>query len=643
MMKREQYRLRLTATVTVTVTAAIGLGVVSSNVNARYPGGGGQTQVQTSLDDFFMLGTQPDVNGTQFDPIISGSSCRLCHGDYAEADPPINEAAEPYKHWAGSMMAQATRDPIFHACLTIANQDAAFAGDLCLRCHTPAGWLGGRSTPTDGSGLIPETSDFEGVTCHFCHRLVDPVANPGVNPVEDDVILGDLDAMGLLPISPGTGQYVFDPNDVRRGPFDDVIANLHGVPIIVSPFHQESALCATCHDVSNPIYERQPDGTYALTDLDDPHPTGNTYDMFPVERTYSEWLNSQFASGGVQLDGRFGGNHPTGVMETCQDCHMPDQNGPGCRVPGIGFDRPNMPQHALNGGNTWVLHAVNELYPSEFETGLTPEIIDESIGRVTDMLRAASDMELEVVGGDLRVRILNYSGHKLPTGYPEGRRMWVNVKFYDGAEQLVAERGAYDFDTAELTTEDTKVYEARLGIDAAVAAATGLPEGESFHFALNNMYVMDNRIPPIGFTNAGFEAVQASPVGYTYPDGQYWDDTFYAIPPGATSAVTTLYFQTTSKEYIEFLRDHNVTNDTGQIAYDMWEAYGKSAPVDMDVVKIELGAANPADLDGNGIVNAADLAILLAQWGRCKGCSADFDGDGMVGPTDLAFLLANWG
>jgi hypothetical protein len=52
------------------------------------------------------------------------------------------------------------------------------------------------------------------------------------------------------------------------------------------------------------------------------------------------------------------------------------------------------------------------------------------------------------------------------------------------------------------------------------------------------------------------------------------------------------------------------------------------------------------DLDGNGTVNGADLAILLGAWGDCVGCSscsADLDGDCVVGGADLAVLLAAWG
>lgn len=47
------------------------------------------------------------------------------------------------------------------------------------------------------------------------------------------------------------------------------------------------------------------------------------------------------------------------------------------------------------------------------------------------------------------------------------------------------------------------------------------------------------------------------------------------------------------------------------------------------------------DLNGDGVVNAADLAILLSAWG--KSGPADLDGDGLVTASDLAALLSNWG
>ncbi len=52
------------------------------------------------------------------------------------------------------------------------------------------------------------------------------------------------------------------------------------------------------------------------------------------------------------------------------------------------------------------------------------------------------------------------------------------------------------------------------------------------------------------------------------------------------------------------------------------------------------GLENPADLNGDGVVNGADLAAMLAQWGGAG--SADLDGDGVVNGVDLAQLLASW-
>jgi hypothetical protein len=48
------------------------------------------------------------------------------------------------------------------------------------------------------------------------------------------------------------------------------------------------------------------------------------------------------------------------------------------------------------------------------------------------------------------------------------------------------------------------------------------------------------------------------------------------------------------------------------------------------------------DLNGDGLVNGADLATMLAAWGACGGCAADLNGDGAVNAADLAILLAAW-
>ncbi len=369
-------------------------------------------------------------------------------------------------------------------------------------------------------------------------------------------------------------------------------------------------MCATCHDVSNPAFTKQPNGTYALNAVDTPHPDGDKLNMFPMERTFSEWQQSAFGAGPVDVGGRFGGILP--AVSSCQDCHMPPTSGQVCRY---ADPRPEIPTHFFNGGNTWVLRAVRNLFPDSV-TNLSDNSVNDSINRAKDMLSKASDMTLSIQPGTsqngLNVRITNRGGHKLPTGYSEGRRMWINVVFYGPNGKKLAEHGGYDTLTAELDHSSTKVYEAIMGLDAATSAATGVAAGPGFHFAINNTWLKDNRIPPQGFTNAAFAAVQAAPVGYSYADGQNWDDTLFQVPSGAATVKVTTYYQTTSKEYMDFLRSANYTNNLGQVAYDQWVLTGRSAPVVMDQQTIALPCY--ANCDGSiapPVLNANDFQCFL--------------------------------
>lgn len=53
-----------------------------------------------------------------------------------------------------------------------------------------------------------------------------------------------------------------------------------------------------------------------------------------------------------------------------------------------------------------------------------------------------------------------------------------------------------------------------------------------------------------------------------------------------------------------------------------------------------------ADLNMDGVVNGADLGVLLSAWGPCpappSGCTADVNGDGTVNGADLGALLSVW-
>ena len=341
------------------------------------------------------------------------------------------------------MMSQAARDPLFFATMTIANQDAPESGDLCLRCHTPDGWLGGRSIPTDGSALT--AADKEGVTCDFCHKMVKPTWI-GTNPFPDDVDYtastynndqAYLSAIANIPPVEANGMYVADNSNSKRGPFTDADGNHQEM---YSPFHSTSELCGTCHDVSNPVFEKfiNDDGNvdYRLNAFGAPAPDFNPHSMLPIERTYSEWLASAYSDPAGVPSSAFGGNKAN--VSSCQDCHMMDVTGQGCnKNPPV---RSNLPLHDMTGGNTFIPKVLYELYDDEVDTSA----LNDGIERARYMLQNAATMELTVntSTNDVTVKVTNETGHKLPSGYPEGRRIWLNVKAW-GANGEIYESGAY--------------------------------------------------------------------------------------------------------------------------------------------------------------------------------------------------------
>ena len=59
--------------------------------------------------------------------------------------------------------------------------------------------------------------------------------------------------------------------------------------------------------------------------------------------------------------------------------------------------------------------------------------------RAIDQLTRAGSVSATQLGNDLRVRVTNLTGHKLTTGYPEGRRVWLNIVWKDGGDAVVHE------------------------------------------------------------------------------------------------------------------------------------------------------------------------------------------------------------
>ncbi|MBK8914078.1 MAG: hypothetical protein IPM64_05650 [Phycisphaerales bacterium] len=574
----------------------------------------------TTLRDFDLPGSQPAHPNLLDEP----ETCFTCHANY-------DEPVEPGFNWKGSMMAYAGRDPLWKAAVVRANLDAPESGDLCLRCHTANGWLAGRSHPTDGSAMMQSDLDA-GVSCALCHSLVDPFYQPGVSPPQDEAILA---ALADAPVDLGDAQYVIETENFRfRGPFDDAVC---AHDFLYSPFHRESALCGTCHDVSNPVLARDPNtGIVTITTFDAPNTMPSSTHMAAEQRTYSEWVHSAFNTPQGVYAPEFGGNRD--FVRSCQDCHMRAVDGRGCFFE-IAPIRSDLPLHDLTGANTFMLEVMKDVLDGE--PGLNIQAIDAGIARARYMLQNAARLTLHRDSGQLRVRVENRTGHKLPTGYPEGRRMWVNVRFLDGDNALVGESGGYDFDTAVLTEDpQAKVYEAHHVVGAEVAAASGVPEGTRFRLALASRFDKDNRIPPLGFTNAAYFAFGGAPVGATYADGQNWDDTLYTLPEDAAKAEVRLYYQSVSKEYAEFIRDNAGTE--GVTFHNLYMANGKSTPELMESGVIHLligdlncdGRINNFDIDPF-VLAIVDPQLYEAAFPDCDRGLADVNGDELVNNFDI--------
>lgn len=558
-----------------------------------------QLSLASASTDFTPHGTQPGLQS----PLLTAGDCGGCHAGSVSQG---TLAFRPFSTWSGSMMANATRDPLFFAALDIANHDVAGSGDFCLRCHTSRGWYGGHvvksgvpgaaNDPTQGAagcllyGVYDEPddlgSDFSGVDCHYCHRLMPQ------GPSGQPAMIGNGNAwVDDAPCTNPDSQQNGGP--CRRGPYN--YASISVSPPhewAFSPYHTQSAVCATCHDVTSPDTKAYvADGIFAdgferaqalrTLKLDDGSDTGLA---FPLERTFSEWQQSQYAQA---------------PQTTCQACHMPSSEAPNasaCALSGYPNRSGDLPVHAFVGGNTWVPSIIKGEYD---DTSAVPgaygglgraDSFDQSIAWARDLLGNAATVDASIQGYtpptvsvpgtmEVGVRVTNLSGHKLPTGYGEGRRMWIDLQVHDANGVLVFESGAYDAAAGVLALDaQARVYEVRQGIYDATAGRCAIVDsggGAMFHFVTNDCIAKDNRIPPLGFrpaTAADPHGYELRPVGATYAETTpgsgvlvNFDNAAYAVtlPAGSVGPFTAnarLYYQTASRDYITFLRDQAVTN-----------------------------------------------------------------------------------
>lgn len=431
----------------------------------------------------------------------------------------------------------------------------------------------------------------------------------------------------------GSGQFFIGDSDHRRGQLADTDTNHNWQ---YSRYHKSKYFCSSCHDISNPVL-----ANLEADPLDHlPTETEPAYSYYHVERTFSEFMLSDYGQqGGADGVGPFdpsvfNTSKPNNVIATCQDCHMRDVTGDAANNTAItrpteSTEHPNsgLSLHDLTGGSVWVPTILasaaqtptgqngillNNRYSEltlDLSTNQTigfdnPAALVDGANRSLQMLGMSaviSDVRYSPVSGNLSFEVRNQTGHKLISGYPEGRRMFVNIKYYDGDSNLLFEVNPYDTSAGTLkglgyTYTTTLVAPATLTaneryIDELVyemhgsSSITG--EDETFHFVLSDGRYKDNRIPPKGFRigdddgeddNDAFARL-SEPVweGVSAPD--YFTAAEYAggydlvsmqndfVPsinvPGAALVEVTLNYQTTSREYIEFL--YNEINGTGEL------------------------------------------------------------------------------
>jgi hypothetical protein len=562
--------------------------------------------------DFTPHGTQPGL----FYALDEPQACSSCHGSSTAPQ----SSFLPHATWSGSLMSH--------------------VGDWCLRCHSPVGWLGGRVRKTGNTAVPGEVvngtngcllqgsytegdgpnDDYAGVTCHQCHRMkaLGPSAQTAPKG-SGNFWLDDSASCGFGPCR--FGPYNYEVDSPLEPP--------HGWRY--SAFTTSSAHCGTCHDVSSPIT----DSGNPLKTLIVPNATPAGRDTglaFPAERTFTEWRQSTYGDAFlVDSFEREGSVTPKSVKVTdCQDCHMRNStsvDARACQQNPFGSRTGNLSVHEFAGGGAWPLRMIKGLYGAVLGTERSAAI-DQTIDW-SERLLSERSAEVDVTlspwtpgAGNLQasVRVTNLAGHKLPTGYSEGRRMWLLIEAFNSAGTPIFASGSWNSANGDLANDaQLKVYEILQGTwDSATSSCktTDTMGRKEFHFVLNNCVAKDNRIPPLGLRLAHGgdpEGLEMRPVGYTYPETApgsgmlvNFDLSNYAIPipngtPTPITVRATLQYQTATKDYITFLRNTAVENaqasenvmcgrswtegpanqSRGQFLFDLWNnaTYGRSPPL----------------------------------------------------------------
>ncbi|HWB74508.1 MAG TPA: MYXO-CTERM sorting domain-containing protein [Nannocystaceae bacterium] len=522
-------------------------------------------------------------------PLVAASACANCHNapnaEIHAADP----IYAPVHTWQSSMMGNSARDPVFWAAVAIASQDATDMGGgidngetaLCVRCHAPRAFLEGRGYATAVTDL--QANDRAGVECELCHRMqVDQGSGQAIGNAQytiDDIVVGSN--------VPRRGPWAWDNGDTSQPPHS----------WLNDPMMGSSALCGTCHDVTTP-----------RSRLDD---AGNPIGLlFNEQRTYSEWARSVYATAG-------------NMAASCQDCHMPAVDDMAACVANTNMvSHPTGGRrHELAGANWFMMDVLDHLYGDGGSNEVPSASYEQTQQAIGAVLATAATLEITPPDGvdlgagllDFGVRVTNNTGHKLPTGYSEGRLMWLELTARYG-ETIVFESGTAEQLVGNVPDPLLRTYR---------AIAEQFSSGSQNHLLLSDHWIEDTRIPPLGMT----QSAETDPIGRydVLPDGNWpnYDDYVYDFD-GAPDIVdmtpddpedndilhvqVRLLYVVNTPEYMEFLADTNMTNDAGLSIAALFEELGGSPRLELAVANVDIPITSfgPIDATSSGGESSSD-------------------------------------
>ena len=463
--------------------------------------------------------------------------------------------------WRASMMANAARDPYFHAAVRREIMDypeatAEIEGE-CSRCHMPMATVAalqeGRpgevfaNLPIGGADGPYADLAADGVSCSLCHQI------------QPDGLGSEETFTARFQISdetPPEGRAVFGPFEPDQGGVG-IMHSATGFRPTLGEHVTSSGLCASCHTVI----------THSIR-------PGGSGPAFPEQSPYLEWQASIYADGAERA-------------HSCQACHMPEvgEDVPVTRV--LGRARPDVSRHVFRGGNFFMLRMLNR-YREELGVAALPQEMELAAQRTADHLRTAT-ATVEIggvgVGGgrlEATVTVRNLAGHKFPTAYPS-RRAWLRFAVTDAWGERVFESGAFSPDgrvagddhdadglryephhTVIMSPDDVQIYQAVM-VDGDGAVTTGLMSAER--------WAKDNRILPDGFDPARADArVQVVGIAARDPDFTAGSDkVHYTVPVDAEAGPFTveaeLWFQPIGYRWAENLAGYDAPETRRFVRY----------------------------------------------------------------------------